>query len=145
MPLNNTHFYDWELKSYLKDRIKLKKYISLIFISEKKSINNIDIVFTNDKNLLFLNRKFLKHNYYTDVLTFLLPDNKTRTFGEIYISIERIRENADLFLVPYQSELVRIIIHGCLHLCGYEDTDELSRKRMIKTQEIYLKKWVCFT
>ncbi len=91
--------------------------------------------------MLRLNRNFLNHNYYTDTLTFNHSTNPEYVIGEIYISIQRIKENSKAFSVSCQNELTRVIIHGCLHLCGYKDKPKIQRVKMLQKQEEYLNLW----
>lgn len=86
--------------------------------------------------MLALNKKFLDHQYYTDTLSFTLQ--KTPLVAEIYISIDRVRENSTQMNISYQTELLRVIIHSCLHLCGYKDSSPTLKYRMTKLQEKYL-------
>ena len=124
----------------LKNRSILKFFLAEIFKKEGKRYSQIDIIFCSDKYLKHLNTKFLKHNYYTDTLTFILNSNPI--IGEIYISVESVKENAELLNIKYSVELIRVIIHGCLHLCGYTDKPKTKASKMINRQEFYLKKWL---
>lgn len=135
------HFCNLEVKPHLIKRKRLKEYLFSIFKIEKKILESLNIIFCNDVYLLDLNQNFLNHNFYTDTLTFPLSTNPEKLIGEIYISVERIRENSKALSIPYQDELARVIIHGCLHLCGYKDKPKIHRNQMIKKQEEYLKLW----
>lgn len=99
----------------------------------------------NDENLLTLNRQYLSHDEYTDIITFDLSEKSKRKRkeidGEIYISIERVKENAKTFGKAFQEELHRVMIHGVLHLCGYRDKSSGSQKKMREKEDFYLKKW----
>ncbi|MDB5198507.1 MAG: metalloprotease ybeY [Chitinophagaceae bacterium] len=112
-----------------------------MFKKEKKEVDRIDIIFCTDKYLLHLNKKYLNHNYYTDTLTFLLSSSNKSITGEIYISIERIRANAKSLKILPRLELIRVIIHSCLHLCGYLDKPQREFLKMEKIQEAYLQQW----
>jgi rRNA maturation RNase YbeY len=113
-----------------------------IFKKEKKKINRVDVIFCTDKYLLSLNKSFLNHHYNTDTLSFLLSDVEQPITGELYLSIESIRANAKDLKITYQNELLRVLIHSCLHLCGYEDTPKTSAAYMETKQEKYLKQWI---
>ncbi len=104
-------------------------------------MKRVDIIFCNDTYMLRLNRNFLNHNYYTDTLTFDHSPNPKYIIGEIYISIQRIKENSKAFSVSCENELTRVIIHGCLHLCGYKDKPKIQRGQMLRKQEEYLNLW----
>jgi probable rRNA maturation factor len=124
----------------LNNRKALKVFLEKIFKKEGRIVDRVDIIFCTDKYLLSLNAKFLNHNYYTDTLTFTLGSNPI--IGEIYISVERIKENAIKLKIPAEIELIRVIIHSCLHLCGYKDKPQREAARMIKVQEKYLTDWL---
>lgn len=117
------------IKTKLPARQKLKTWLSAIVCSEKKVIKNLSYNFCSDNELLEINQKFLKHNTYTDIITFdySAPDHLT---GEIYISTERVAENASKLHVPFEDELLRVIAHGLLHLCGYKDKTPQHAKKM---------------
>jgi len=136
--LGTIHFYDLEIKSYLIKRKKLKDYLFLIFNQEKKHIENVDIIFCSDSYLLKLNRKFLNHDYYTDTLTFPSCKILQKISGEIYISVDRVKENSKSLSTSYQNELARVIIHGCLHLCGYKEKKREEKKKMAEREKFYL-------
>lgn len=86
----------------------------------------------------------MKHDFYTDILTFNLSDSE-RVIGEIYISTERIKENAKLFNTSVKKELLRVIFHGALHLCGYNDSNKREKKIMVSKEDQYLFEWEKFT
>ena len=136
--MGTIHFYDLKIKSYLIKRKKLKDYLFLIFNQEKKLIENVDIIFCSDSYLLKLNRKFLNHDYYTDTLTFPIYKILQKISGEIYISVDRVKENSKSFSTSYQNELARVIIHGCLHLCGYKEKKREEKKKMAEREKFYL-------
>ena len=140
--MNKISFFEVDIKSSLKGRRKLKDFLGEIFIEENKSIEQVNIIFCSDEYLLSLNKKHLNHHYYTDTLTFPLSDNPEAIKGEIYISVERVRENSISFGVPYYTELVRVIIHSCLHLCGYMDKPEKEITKMNNKQELYVNRWI---
>ena len=118
-------------------RTLLKKSIINLFRKENKSLESLSIIFCSDDYLLDINRKYLNHDYYTDIITFDLSAGD-ETIGEIYISADRITENASKFEVPISTELTRVIFHGCLHLCGYEDKTAQQKKIMRAKENHYL-------
>ena len=122
-------FYIAGTKITLKERTKLKGFIISIFLKEGKKLNSINYIFCSDQYLLGINREFLKHDYYTDIITFNLSGIRDPINGEVYISVDRVRENAKNLKVSFQCELHRVIFHGVLHLCGHKDK---------KTADIYL-------
>lgn len=104
---------------------------------EGKSLSEISIIFCSDDYLVEVNRQHLNHDYYTDVITFDYSEG-TNVSGDIFISTDRVTENAEVFGVPMIDELHRIIVHGTLHLIGYGDKDEDAKKEMTSKEDIYL-------
>jgi probable rRNA maturation factor len=105
---------------------------------EGYELTRIDYIFCSDEFLLEVNRTHLDHDFYTDIITF--PLNTNPIMAEIYISIDRVKENAASYSVSFRDELLRVIIHGILHLCGYEDHEEVDIAFIRKKEEYYLKK-----
>jgi rRNA maturation RNase YbeY len=144
--LNKIDFYDFNAKSNLLHKRLLKNFLFKLFEEQKQQIEKFDIIFCDDQYLRSLNKKFLNHDYYTDTLTFNLTTGKENRSGEAYISIDRVKDNAKSFGLKYQAEIVRVIIHCCLHICGYNDKSRKDLNKMNKIQDTYLRKWIdCFT
>ena len=118
------------------DRKALKRFIESVFRKEEATLKNLNIIFCTDKFLLEMNRQHLQHNYYTDIITFPLSVKGNPIEAELYISIERVRENAKLNKTSFRKELHRVIFHGCLHLTGYNDKSS-QQIRMIREREEY--------
>ena len=97
------------------------------------------IIFCTDEYLLDINRRFLQHDYYTDIITFNLSGNPKTIEGEIYISVDRINENASSNGVSKKEELHRVIFHGVLHLCGYKDKLQEEKAKMTSAENRHLK------
>lgn len=110
-----------------------------MFVNEKKSFCSLDYIFCDNEFLLQLNRFYLNHNYYTDVLTFNLTPNQQHINGEIYISVDMVKENAFRFQTLFEDELVRVIFHAALHLCGYDDQTKKEKKKMKELEDFYLQ------
>jgi rRNA maturation RNase YbeY len=125
----------------LNKRKELKQFIADIFKKEKTLVSSIDIVFCDDEFLLNINRKFLNHDFYTDIITFNLEEGLKPVVGEIYISVDRVYDNASFFGCSLKLELHRVIFHGILHLCGYKDTSVREKKVMKGKEDFYLKKY----
>lgn len=134
-------FYIADTKITLKERTKLKGFIISIFLKEGKKINYINYIFCSDEYLLSINREFLKHDYYTDIITFNLSGIQDPINGEVYISIDRIRENAKNLQVSIKSEFHRVVFHGALHLCGYKDKKRADKQLMRKQEDKYLNSY----
>jgi len=115
----------------------VKKYINLLINSEFKKVGEISIILCSDKYLLEINIEYLKHNYYTDIITFNYVEGNLIS-GDLFISVDRVKENSIVFNTGLIKELYRVIFHGILHLIGYNDKTE-EEKRIMKTKEdLYL-------
>ena len=124
----------------LKDSVKIKTWIKKIITLEKKKTGQINFVFTSDEEVLKANIQFLNHSTYTDIITFDSCEGITIN-GDIIISIERVAENAHKFKVDFKQELKRVIIHGVLHLCGYNDKTSAQAKIIRAKEDEALKKF----
>jgi len=124
----------------LTERTRLKAFLLSLFRKEGRSVDSINYIFCSDKRLLDINRQFLDHNYYTDIITFDLSES-SKIVAEIYISLERVRENAKKEGNSLKSELHRVIFHGALHLCGFGDKSKAESKMMREKEDEYLKSW----
>ena len=120
------------------NRTRLKQSLLKLFKREGKRVEHINYIFCTDSYLLQINKSFLNHDSYTDIITFELSKKGTPLLADIYISIERIKENAANFKVPFTKELHRVVFHGALHLCGYKDKKKEERELMRKMEEKYL-------
>ena len=118
-------------------RSTLKSFLARIFVLENVALDSLTCVFCSDNFLLEMNRLHLSHDYYTDIITFNLADGAP-VAGELYISIDRVRENAKELHLPLQTELLRVIFHGVLHLCGYKDSNATQREEMRAAEDKYL-------
>lgn len=125
----------------LKNRIKLKQFLSNLLKSEGYSAGNIDIIFCSDEFLIQINKDFLNHDYFTDIITFGEADSNKEISGELYISIDTVIDNAATFNTNSSHELHRVIFHGLLHLCGYGDKSKKDIAIMREKEDKYLKKY----
>ncbi len=107
----------------------MKRWIVAVAQGFDKSVGNISYIFCNDDEILDVNRQFLQHDYYTDIITFDYS-KRLRIHGDIFISLDTVRSNAEQLGVPYDRELRRVIIHGILHLCGVDDKAPGQREIM---------------
>ena len=119
--MQKIHFYSHNRNPALKNRRKLKFFLENLFLNEKKKLSHLSYIFCSDKYLLGINNDFLKHDFYTDVITFDLSSVKNKVEGEVYLSIDRIKDNAKQMGISFNNELHRVVFHGALHLCGYKD------------------------
>jgi len=127
--------FQYETNFELEDTNKYTNWIIKIVKSENAIIGDLGYIFCSDNYLYELNQKYLKHNSFTDIITFDYSAKKVIS-GEVYISIDRIRENAVKFNEEFKNELLRVMAHGVLHLLGYKDKSKLDKKGMrIKEDE----------
>lgn len=123
----------------LTNRKGLKQFIIKIFKIEKVAAESMSYVFCSEDFLLQINKDYLKHDYYTDIISFDLSLNKTSpVIGEVYISVDTIRDNAKRFHTTIQLELHRVIFHGALHMCGYKDKTKKDQALMTTKEDKYL-------
>jgi probable rRNA maturation factor len=123
---------------------KIKGWINTIISLSQKKTGEINFIFCDDQFLLQMNREYLQHDYYTDIITFNYCENSLIS-GEIYISLDTVKRNSEEYHVTYFNEFLRVIIHGILHLIGYDDCNEFLQKEMTKNEDsalaIYYKKF----
>jgi rRNA maturation RNase YbeY len=128
----------------LTNKTKLKQFIERLFTLEKNPLSTIHYIFCSDEYLLQMNKDFLQHDYYTDIITFGLSEKGEPIDGEVYISLDRVKDNATQHATTIERETLRVIFHGALHLCGYKDKKKediaLMRKKEDHYINLYLKK-----
>ena len=117
---------------------KTAQWLKRVAAQEEVELGEINFIFCSDAYLLDLNRRYLQHDYYTDILTFDNSVGEGPIMGDIYISVDRVRDNAGQFGVPFNQELHRVLVHGILHLIGYTDTTPAKMKAMKKKEDAYL-------
>jgi probable rRNA maturation factor len=126
----------------LKQRTAVKAILGEMFHVEKTSLSGLLYVFCSDEYLLQINKDFLQHDFYTDIITFEMGDPKVSGVdGEIYISTDRVKDNAGTMDISFQEELLRVVFHGALHLCGYKDKSPAQERKMREMEEKYLSIW----
>ena len=133
---SNIEFYSEEIDFQLADENKIRAWIESVAHEESNEIGYVSFVFCSDDYLHKMNVEYLKHDTLTDIITF--PYKKNPLEGDIFISIERVADNAKDFNETFDRELHRVIIHGILHLCGYGDKTDVQEKKMRSLEEKYL-------
>jgi len=131
-------FNQIDLSYTLKNKTQLRVWIAEAIQKERFLLNFLSFNFCSDKHLLKINQEHLNHDYFTDIITFDLSDEKGKIEGDIYISLDRIRDNAKTNKEAFTRELHRVIIHGVLHLCGYKDKRSSDAVLMRKKEDYYL-------
>ena len=137
--MNKISFHFNDVSVELKNRQLLKRFITDLFHQESTHFSKLDYIFCTDSFLLGLNKDYLQHNYYTDIITFNLADARTPVIGELYISIDRVRDNAKNLGLTFSEELLRVMFHGALHLCGYVDKKLVEKDEMTCKENFYLE------
>lgn len=122
----------------LRDRTRLKSFVLKLFKKEGFEVDTINYIFCSDPYLLEMNKTYLNHNTLTDIITFPMSEKGVPISSDIYISVDRVRENAQLFNTSFKEELHRVIFHGALHLCGYKDKSKAEAVQMRKMENKYL-------
>ncbi len=121
-------YYD-KIKFRIHRTGEIKKFLEKVITEEKRIPGDLKFIFTNDVALQEINEEFLKHKYYTDIISFDYSDRDVIN-GELYISAEALRRNAIIYKAGIREELLRVMIHGVLHLCGYDDNTRRNRDLM---------------
>jgi rRNA maturation RNase YbeY len=132
----NIHFYFLYKPFLFPNRRNLKKFIEQLIADEGYNIHYLNYIFCSDQYLNIYNKQYLNHNTLTDIITFPFNEPYEPITGDIYISIDRIKENAHFFKTTFSKELHRVIFHGVLHLCGYKDKTK-NQKELIRNKEDY--------
>lgn len=138
MPKLPILFFEEDIKFKLKDKNHIRQWIYDTIVKEEKSLENLNFIFCSDAYLLDINIQYLKHHTFTDIITFDNSEKKNSISGDIFISIERIKENAKAYKTTFVNELHRVIIHGTLHLLDYTDKTKEAKILMTQKENEYL-------
>lgn len=130
-------YYCEDISFKLKDKALNNKWLKMVAASELKKIGNINIIFCSDNYILDVNMKYLQHDYFTDIITFDYCE-KDILSGDLFISIDSVRENSLFYGTEFPEELNRVMVHGVLHLIGYDDHTEEDIKIMRSKENYYL-------
>ena len=125
--------FNYETEFTLENEVAISNWISDVIISEDKKLGEINYIFCDDEYLLQINQEHLQHDYYTDIISFDYTIGNEIS-GDMFISIERVKENAVDFNVSFEDELRRVMVHGVLHYCGYKDKTE-SDELLMRSKE----------
>lgn len=135
--MNNIQLFYEDIPSLKINDTLLDNYINTLISKELCKKGDISIIFCSDAYLLEINKQYLNHNYYTDIVTFDYGENSVIS-GDLFISVDRIIENAENFNVTFKEELFRVVFHGVLHLVGYNDKSAEEQKEMRQKEDFYL-------
>jgi rRNA maturation RNase YbeY len=134
-------FYSEKEGFKVKEVLKKKKWLKKLAENEGFKISELSYIFMDDEALLRINIEYLQHDTYTDIITFDNSEKKGKIEGDIFISVDRVNENATKFKVDFETELRRVLAHGLLHLCGYKDKKKDEETLMRAKEDFYLNKW----
>lgn len=134
------HLFEEDIKLKIKNKLALKKWLKNTIEKEKYTLGELNYIFCSDQYLLEMNVSYLNHDTLTDIITFDNSDTEGLIVGDIFISIERVTENAKKFEVVFEDELHRVMVHGALHLLGYKDKKKEEKEKMRKRENYYLNK-----
>ncbi|HLS96996.1 rRNA maturation RNase YbeY [Sphingobacterium allocomposti] len=141
MALKDILFFTEDVSYSLKEKQKLRVWIMQTIKAEGfKRIGELNFILCSDAYLLQINKQYLNHDTYTDIVTFDSSEREDTIAGDIFISVERTEENAERFGVSARDELHRVIIHGVLHLCGYHDKRKEDKLQMTEKENEYLNR-----
>jgi rRNA maturation RNase YbeY len=136
--MDNIFFFTEDIDFTLNNKLKLRRWIESTIQEYNKKIINLNYIFTSDDYLLKINQQYLNHNTYTDIITFDQSNDQNEVEADIYISIDRVKENAMKLESGFIDELHRVMIHGVLHLLGYGDKSAAQKEEMRKKENHYL-------
>jgi len=131
-------FVENNIKFKLKNKRKIKHWITSVILIRKKKTGSINFIFCDDEYILLTNRKYLNHDYYTDIITFDYTEQEILN-GDIFISIDTVKSNSKKYNTSFDNELNRVLIHGILHLCGLKDKSNREKDDMRRAEDKALK------
>ena len=141
--MNISIFFNKADKSItLGNRVALKSFLEQQMKKEGIGVECLQYVFCSDKYLLDINKQYLNHDYYTDIISFDLSEIKGQLIGDVYISVDRVKENAKNMKNTQRNELLRVIFHGALHFCGYKDKKPADAKLIRSMEDKWLKAYL---
>ena len=132
-----TRFFTEDVKFDYPRKLACRKWLKAVAGSEGRKLSEVSVIFCSDEYLLDVNRKYLQHDYYTDIITFNYCEGDSLS-GDLFISVDSVRDNAAFYNTSFEDELDRVIVHGVLHLIGYDDHTEEDIKVMRGKEDHYL-------
>ena len=137
---HSIEFFEADIDYQLDRPDDIRQWLTNLVSEEKCGIEKIQYIFCTDEYLLGINKQYLNHDYYTDIITFPFTNSLTAIQSDIYVSIDRVVDNAKSYDVSTSQELYRVMAHGVLHLCGYSDASDSDKKTMRAKEDHYLVK-----
>lgn len=135
-------FHDYDIRSGVKQKRKIALLVKEI-LKKKRSDYSINYIFCSDEHLLSINKEYLNHKTLTDIITFDLSEQDSELLiADIYISIQRVEENAELFKKTFTEELLRVVVHGILHLIGYQDKTAKQKTSMRRMETRWINHYI---
>lgn len=131
-------YYTQDIVFKFDNRLLNNRWLKFVAGSEMKKLGDINVIFCSDNYILDVNMKYLQHDYFTDIITFDYCENDILS-GDLFISIDSVRENSEFYGTEFKDELNRVIVHGLLHLIGYDDHSDEDIKMMRSKEDYYLK------
>lgn len=131
-------FFNEDVDFSVPNPRKTKAWLKQIIENEEYTLNQLNYIFCSDEYLLNINREYLDHDFYTDIITFDNSEEEGSVEGDIFISIERVKENASEMGLAFEEELRRVLAHGVLHLVGYDDLEDEQEQEMRNKENFYL-------
>jgi probable rRNA maturation factor len=140
MANNKIHFFEEDIVFTLPQKQKHREWLTDLATTEGFKIKELNYIFCTDEYLHKINVEYLDHDTLTDIITFDNSEIEGKIEGDIFVSIERVRENAETFQTPFDNELKRVLAHGLLHLCGYKDKTAAEEIEMRQKESFYIQK-----
>lgn len=131
-------FFTEDTKFNFKFKLITKQWLKSVAVNENRKIGDINVIFCSDAYVLDVNKKFLQHDYFTDIITFDYCEGEVLS-GDLFISVDCVRDNSSFYGTDFENELNRVIVHGVLHLIGYDDHCDEDIKMMRSKEDFYLK------
>lgn len=131
-------YFNEDIKFVFKNKLRNNRWLKFVAGSEMRKIGDINIIFCSDNYILDVNMQYLQHDYFTDIITFDYCEDDVLS-GDLFISIDSVRENASFYGTEFSEELNRVIVHGVLHLIGYDDHNDEDIKQMREKENYYLQ------
>ena len=142
MPTPKINFFNENVEFLLPKKRQIRNWIFSVITTENYQLSEINFIFCSDEHLLGLNKQYLEHDTYTDVITFDHSETPNTVVADVFISLDRVKENAANLNVKMFEELLRVMVHGTLHLVGFNDKNEEDKKRMTAREDYYLAEFL---